>query len=90
MKASEIAAAILALKDMEDLKVVNEAVAYQWKRVTAANAKAFRIGQKVEWKSKYGRVETGTVAKVNQKTVQVKATSGVTWRVSPSLLKKVA
>lgn len=90
MKTNEITAAILMVQSKEELKLINEALSYQWSRVTKAQAKAFRVGERVEWNSKNGLVEKGTVAKVNQKTVQVKTVRGSTWRVSPSLLRKVA
>lgn len=50
---------------------------------------AYRIGDKVKWDSKYGRVEYGTITKVNSKTVKVMTSSNQLWNVSPSLLSKV-
>lgn len=54
---------------------------------TAANA--FRPGDKVQWDSKFGRVEHGTITKVNTKTIKITTTSNQLWNVSPSLLRKV-
>ncbi len=52
-------------------------------------ANAYRVGDKVQWDSKYGRIEQGTVTKVNSKTIKVITTSNQIWNVSPSLLRKM-
>ena len=50
---------------------------------------AFNVGDKVWFDAnRRGRIE-GMISKINQKTIVVK-TPTVTWKVTPSLLKKVA
>jgi len=55
-------------------------------------AVSYRIGDKVRFDANRRGMIEGLVTKVNQKTIKVKQTNGlgVTWSVSPSLLKKVA
>jgi nitrate reductase alpha subunit len=61
-----------------------------WQGMLQHNAAiAFRIGDKVKWNSKYGRIEQGTITKVNSKTIKVTTTSNQMWNVSPSLLSKI-
>jgi hypothetical protein len=86
MKVSEINAAILSVQSMDELKLINEALSYQWKRVQKAQTKAFRVNQRVEWDSKNGRVMSGVIEKINQKTVSVNTGVGK-WRVSAGLLR---
>lgn len=51
----------------------------------------FNIGDKVTFDAKSRGIVSGTVTKVNRKTVKVKADGvGFMWIVSPELLKKVA
>lgn len=52
-------------------------------------AVAFRVGDKVQWNSKYGRLEQGTITKINHKTIKVITTSNQQWSCSPSLLSKI-
>ena len=58
-------------------------------RMFVAQAKAqFRPGQSVQFFSrKSGTLVKGTVAAVNRKNIDVLATGGMRWRVSPQLLK---
>lgn len=50
---------------------------------------SFSIGDMVQFAGKRGNVERGEIIKINPKTIVVK-TDFVTWKVSPSLLKKVS
>lgn len=54
--------------------------------------RSLRLGDKVSFTGRGGVKVTGTVTKINRKTVYVKETTdsvfGTTWRVSPSLLTK--
>jgi len=90
MSAKEISLAILKIKSLDELKEINEAIGYQWKAIQKTQARAFRVGDKVTFVAKQGTVYNGVVEKVNQKTVAVKTGPYQTWRVSPSVLKKVA
>ena len=47
----------------------------------------FYRGQKVTFRGKYGETITGSIERMNAKTIGVLAESGVHWRVSPSLLR---
>ena len=49
----------------------------------------FAVGDMVEFAGKRGGTERGEIIKINPKTIVVK-TDFVTWKVSPSLLKKVS
>jgi hypothetical protein len=49
----------------------------------------FSIGDRVSFSGKRGGEERGEIIKINPKTIVVK-TDFVTWKVSPSLLKKVS
>ena len=52
---------------------------------------SFRKGDKVRFTSSKGEVISGTVTRVNQKTVSMRCDDGIHgWRVSPTLLEKVA
>jgi hypothetical protein len=51
---------------------------------------AFSNGDKVEFDGRRGRLITGTVERVNQKTVSVtNCSDGRSWRVPGSLLRKI-
>lgn len=50
----------------------------------------FDIGDYVKFNSKYGEQVRGTITKINQKTIKMKAESGMVWTVSPSLLSRAA
>lgn len=50
----------------------------------------FKKGDKVKFNAKSRGLQTGVVTKINSKTIAVKADTGVTWKVSPNLLQKVA
>lgn len=51
------------------------------------NAMAFRVGQRVVFDARSRGIVFGVITKINAKSIKVKATSGMTWKVSPSLLK---
>jgi preprotein translocase subunit YajC len=48
-----------------------------------------RVGDTVTFDAKTRGIVTGKVTKINKKTVKVKATNGVLWTVTPSLLEQV-
>ena len=89
MTKSELLAAI-AKCDADWISDVIATINTRTRCITAAAARAFRVGNKVEWNSKRGfGVMTGTVTKVNRKTINVTAADGVKWRVSPEMLRSV-
>jgi hypothetical protein len=49
----------------------------------------FRVGQRVQFTARDGRVITGILAKYNRKSVTVVTEDGGSWTVSPSLLLAV-
>lgn len=75
---------------MEELKLVMEALRLRQDRIILNAANALNPGDNVTWTGKTG-VQSGTVTKINQKTVAVTthAPNPTHWTVSPILLKKV-
>lgn len=62
-----------------------------WNRVTTRESqelsRKFRIGDPVTFRTKNGSIVTGTINRLNQKTVSLNRVNGVKWRVDYSLLK---
>jgi len=54
---------------------------------TCLEMQQFKFGNKVEFFTDEGERITGTVAKLNKKTVGIVTDDGERWNVSPSLLK---
>jgi hypothetical protein len=75
---------------MEELRLVHEALRRRQDRLSLLAANAFNPGDTVTWMGKFGVQTTGTVTKINQKTVAV-TTHGpdpTRWTVSATMLKK--
>ena len=53
---------------------------------TSLEMQKFNLGNKVEFFTDEGEVISGTVAKVNKKTVGIVTNDGERWNVSPTLL----
>lgn len=86
--AGEINAAILSGEfSDEDFRSIIATINYKSKERQARASRSFRAGEKVFFTTRSGEKITGTVLKVNQKTVSVK-TATTTWKVSGSLLNK--
>lgn len=79
--------AIFAIDNLEDLREAQSALAVRFRELQSRAAHSFSKGDKVKFTTRSGEIITGTVAKINQKTVTVN-TSNSTWKVSGSLLKK--
>jgi hypothetical protein len=47
---------------------------------------SLNVGQRVSFKGKYGRLTTGTIMGINQRSVSVNADDGRKWRVDSSLV----
>ena len=78
MRRSEMSAAtkaILAIDNIEDLREAQNALQVRYRELQRRSALSFRVGDKVSFKSRSGDTITGTVSKVNQKTVAVKTVS---------------
>lgn len=80
---------LVAKMDSNDLRFLADLHNSAQRRITMNQARAFRVGDKVQWFSKYGRTIEGTITKVNNKTIKVVTTSDGQWSVSPSLLTKI-
>jgi len=79
--------AIFAIDNLEDLREAQSALAVRFRELQSRAAHSFNKGDKVKFTTRSGEIITGTVAKINQKTVTVN-TPNSTWKVSGSLLKK--
>ena len=75
--------------DRADLNLVTDLHKQTSRFLAAREASKFTIGDTVRFTSTRGRLIEGIVEKVNRKTINI-STSTVSWRVSPSLLTKVA
>jgi len=75
--------------DRTDLNLVTDLHKQASRFLAAREASKFTIGDTVQFTSTRGRLIEGIVEKVNRKTINI-STSTVSWRVSPSLLTKVA
>ncbi len=76
---------------VEEINLVGEALRRRQDRLSLLAANAFNPGDRVTWTGRRGVQLTGTVTKINQKTVAV-TTLGpepTRWSVSAALLKKV-
>ena len=76
---------------MEELRLVFEAARRRQDRLSLLAANRFEPGDTVTWKAKSGAQMTGTVVKINQKTIGVRTIGPLLdqWTVAATLLKKV-
>lgn len=72
---------------LEDSKALVAAFNTRIKAMRKAATIALRVGQRVEWTSKYGSVVRGNVTKVGRTRAHVTADGGGRWYVSSSLLR---
>jgi hypothetical protein len=75
--------------DRDDLDHVVELHKARSRNLITLTAMKFTVGDTVQFTSTRGRLIEGIVEKVNRKTINV-STHTQKWRVSPSLLTKVA
>lgn len=68
---------------IEELQALQQRIRVRLEYMSRAN---IRMGQRVQFVGRYNRLEVGLVTGINPKTIQVKADSGRTWRVTPHLL----
>lgn len=81
-------AAIISILDHEELKEVDSMIKVQWGQVDEEKVQAFRVEARVEFEAKKGETVTGTITKINRKTIEVTPDRGFQkWKVSPSLLR---
>ena len=77
---------IFAKMDRQDFATVADMYKQAQTICTRREAAAFRVGDAVYFDSKRGMRVTGTIEKINRKTIKVATPTGL-WSVSPSLLK---
>lgn len=84
-------AQLFAKMDSDDYNTVVGMFKQAQTRRQQMAAAVFKIGDTVKFNAK-GRVRQAVITKVNRKTIAVKETEGLgmQWKVSPSLLTKVA
>lgn len=84
---------IIVSSDMgyDDLKMISNAIKKKWSALQCIQAVAFNYNDRVSFydKKRYQTVY-GKVAGINLKTITVITDEKQTWKVSPSLLKKVS
>jgi hypothetical protein len=86
--ASQINAAILSGSfSPEEIRSMSQAVSIKFKEMQRRATILFAKGDKVKFETRSGETITGTVARINQKTVTVN-TSTSQWKVSGSLLRR--
>ena len=83
-----ISAATLRLATIDELRELNRAVCAAIRARETDVSRAFKFGDRVRFKAKDGRTITGSVAKINLKTIKVRSLD-VLWAVTPSLLERV-
>ena len=71
----------------QDINLIIDAVKLRRNQMHTQMAQSFRIGDRVSFKGRYGRTETGTVTKVKVKYVIVD-TGSARWNVPGSHLTK--
>ena len=75
--------------DRSDLNLVVDLHKTATRLISRQEASRFTVGDEVEFRSGSSLIQ-GIVEKVNRKTINVSVEFGRNWRVSPSLLTKVA
>jgi fatty acid/phospholipid biosynthesis enzyme len=83
-------AAAIRKADREELNMMIRIIKERQAELVKLESSSFKVGDTVQFMAQ-GDLIVGDVTKVNRKTINVRRTNGfgVTWRVSPSLLKKV-
>ena len=84
-----IDATTLRLATLEELRELNRMVVEAVRAREIDVSRAFKFGDRVKFTAKDGRTITGSVFKINLKTIKVRSIDTV-WAVTPSLLSRVA
>jgi len=84
-----ISAGALRSATLEDLRDLNRSVVEAIRALETSVGGTFLVGDRVKFTAKDGRTITGTVFKINMKTIKVRSIDTV-WAVTPSLLQRVA
>ena len=85
-----ITALVCGTWDHEDYECFYEALKDVRGQVNTVAKYQFQPGDRVRFEGRRGKIVTGTVERLMQKNVRVTADGGVGWRVSPSVLTKIA
>lgn len=85
---STVTKAIFAIDSLDELREAQNALNVRFRELQRRAAVSFRVGDAVKFQSRTGKIVSGTVTKVNQKTVSVIASTGNNWKVSASLLQR--
>jgi len=88
MKKDDVISYLWNIGDRKEIDTMWNILKRRAKQLDEQIANSFSIGDKVSFKGRYNRVETGVVTKVNTKTINVRTESNM-WRVAPSILNKV-
>jgi uncharacterized protein YkvS len=88
---NNVQTAITAIRNMnaDEINQVVEAIKLQRTYNARQTARALSVGSMVTFEGRGGKMITGVVEKINQKTVVVNTPTGK-WRVTASMLKQVA
>jgi len=76
-----------SIETNEEISRVISAVKNQQRYLSMKTSSMLKIGDRVKFNSKRGEI-TGTVRKINTKTIHVVSLSGTNWRVSSTLIQK--
>ena len=90
IKSVDLAVEINRLTDRAVLKNLNRVVIDRLRALDRDAVYSFRIGDKVEFEGRGGRVVKGTVERVNARTISVGTEHFQTWRVGAGMLRKSA
>lgn len=89
MRRVEKAISLISKMNKKDLKIVDSAMRERWSYLVSLNCLDFQVGDKVTFKGKYGEQMKGKILSVARKSLRVEDENGKSWRISPSLLKKI-
>lgn len=84
---STVTKAIFAIDSLDELREAQNALNVRFRELQRRAAVSYRIGDTVKFQSKTGKTISGTVTKINQKTVSVRTVDS-NWKVSASLLQR--
>lgn len=79
---------LLSEANLEQLSALSDLIQMRRKNLGIQSALSFKAGDLVWFDAKRKGIIKGTFIRLMQKNAEVKADSGVTWRVSPQLLQR--
>jgi len=88
MEKKEVVEYMWAIKDRAEIHELWDILKRRNKQIEEMLTTNFSVGDKVKFKGKYGKTETGKITQINRKSINVR-TETTNWRVSPSLLEKI-